>query len=40
VMRDNDAILISNAPFAQVRQTLTAIAQGLSGFRSAITVVP
>jgi polysaccharide export outer membrane protein len=40
VVRDNDAILISNAPFAQVRQTLTAIAQGLSGFRSAITVVP
>jgi polysaccharide export outer membrane protein len=40
VVRDNDAILISNAPFAQVRQTLTAVAQGLSGFRSAITVVP
>jgi polysaccharide export outer membrane protein len=40
IVRDNDAILISNAPFAQIRQTLTAVAQGLSGFRSAITVVP
>jgi len=40
IVQDGDAIMISNAPFAQVRQTLTAVAQGLSGFRSAITVVP
>jgi polysaccharide export outer membrane protein len=40
IVQDGDAIMISNAPFAQIRQTLTTVAQGLSGFRSAITVVP
>lgn len=40
MVRDGDAVMISNAPFAQIRQTLTAVAQSLSGFRSAITVVP
>lgn len=40
VMRDNDAILISNAPFAHTQRLLTSFAQGLSGLRSAVTVVP
>jgi polysaccharide export outer membrane protein len=38
VLQDNDAILISGAPWAQVRQVLSAFAQGLSTVRSAATV--
>lgn len=40
VMRDGDAILVSNAPFAHTQRMLTSFAQGLSGLRSAVTVVP
>lgn len=40
VVRDKDALLISNAPFAQTRQALSAISQSLGTVRSAVTVVP
>ena len=35
IVRDNDAILISSAPFAQTRKVLSAFAQSLTGLRSA-----
>ncbi len=40
VMQDNDAILISNAPFARTQRVLASFAQGLSGLRSVTAVVP
>jgi polysaccharide export outer membrane protein len=40
VVRDNDAIMISSAPFAQTRKVLQAFAQGITGLRSATLVVP
>lgn len=38
VLRDGDAILISNAPFAQTRKILGAFGQSLSTLRSAVAV--
>jgi len=38
VLRPNDAVLISSAPWAQTRQVITAFAQGLAGVRSAATI--
>jgi len=38
IVQDEDAILISSAPFSQTRQVLTAFAQGLAGVRSAALV--
>jgi len=35
VVRDNDAILISSAPFAQTRKVLQTFAQSITGLRSA-----
>lgn len=35
IVQDNDAILISSAPFAQTRKVLQSFAQSLSGLRSA-----
>lgn len=40
VMRDNDAVMISRAPFAQVRNVLTAFAQTVAGVRSATLINP
>lgn len=38
VLQDDDAVLISSAPWAQTRQILSAFAQGLSSVRSAATI--
>jgi polysaccharide export outer membrane protein len=38
VLRDSDAVLISSAPFAQIRLALIAFAQSMSGLRSAATI--
>ena len=40
IVRDDDAILISNSPFAQTRQVLSAFAQSLNTIRSTTTIVP
>lgn len=40
IVRDKDALLISNASFAQTRQILSAISQSLGTVRSAVTVTP
>ncbi len=40
IIRDDDAILISNAPFTQTRKLLSAFAQSLNTMRSATTVAP
>jgi polysaccharide export outer membrane protein len=40
VLRDGDAILISNAPFAQIRSTLSAFATGLTAARTATLLTP
>jgi polysaccharide export outer membrane protein len=40
VVRDNDAIMISSAPFAQTRMVLQSFAQSLSGLRAATLIVP
>jgi polysaccharide export outer membrane protein len=40
IVHDNDAILISSAPFAQTRKVLSAFAQSLTGLRSATLMVP
>jgi polysaccharide biosynthesis/export protein len=40
IVRDKDAILISNAPFTQTRKALSAISQTLGTVRSAVTVTP
>ena len=38
VLRDEDAVLISNASWAQTRQVIAAFAQGMASVRSAATV--
>jgi polysaccharide export outer membrane protein len=38
VLRDEDALLISNASWAQTRQVISAFAQGMASVRSAATV--
>lgn len=38
VVKDNDAVLISSAPWAQTKQVLSAFAQSLSPFRAAATM--
>jgi polysaccharide export outer membrane protein len=40
VVRPNDAVLVSNAPFAQTRLMLMSVAQGLASVRNAALVVP
>lgn len=40
VVRDQDALLISNAPFAQTRQLLSSVSQTLGTARSAVSIVP
>ncbi len=40
IVRDKDAILISNAPFTQTRKVLSAVTQTLGTARSAVTAVP
>jgi polysaccharide export outer membrane protein len=40
VVRDKDAILISNAPFTQTRKALSAITQTIGTARSAVVAVP
>lgn len=40
VVRDRDAIMISNAPFTQVRKVLQAFSQSLGAVRSATTITP
>lgn len=40
IVRDKDAILISNAPFTQTRKALQAVSQTLSTVRSTVTIVP
>jgi polysaccharide export outer membrane protein len=40
IVRDKDALLISNATFAQTRQVLSAVSQSLGTVRSTVTVVP
>lgn len=40
IVQDNDAVLISNASFAQTRRVLSAFAQTLGTVRSATAVVP
>ncbi len=40
IVRDKDALLISNASFAQTRQVLSAVSQSLGTVRSAVTVTP
>jgi len=40
IVRDNDAIMISSAPFAQTRMVLQSFAQSLSGIRAATLIVP
>ena len=38
VLRDEDAVLISNASWAQTRQVISAFAQGMASVRSAATI--
>lgn len=38
ILRDNDAVMISSAPFAQVRLALIAFAQSMTGLRSAASI--
>ena len=38
VLRDEDALLISNASWAQTRQVIAAFSQGLASVRSAATI--
>jgi polysaccharide biosynthesis/export protein len=40
VLQDKDAVLISSAPFAQIRLVLASVAQSLVALRSATTIVP
>jgi polysaccharide export outer membrane protein len=40
VLQDKDAVLISSAPFAQLRLVLASVAQSLVALRSAAAVVP
>jgi polysaccharide export outer membrane protein len=40
IVKDDDAILISSAPFAQTRKLLSAFSQTLGTVRSTTTVVP
>lgn len=40
IVQNDDAVLISNAPFAQTRKVLSAFAQTLSTIRSTTAVVP